>query len=739
IRSRGDTGLVLHQPPVFRSPWAAGSRVPVSLVGAAWEKGLARQLDSLRRLRSRDFRLRQIYGQGAPQLAQAEDTMPEQKGALGLSRRYADLNIDGNARLEVQTQRLKNLRCTSAQLLDLNSGCQGGFKAPRLDTYLTMTAGGTIGQRLHVDVDYDTERDFTAANNIQIYYQGLEDEVVRRVELGTVTFRPPPSRFLTASIPANNFGVNASFEVGPVQLQGIAATQKGSVVATRTYSVGSTTVQPQDRQARDLDFESSRFFWVVDPATLPGYPHLDILQLPDPTSLPLTARVQGDVRVYRYRPPSRTGINPNLGGITAVAIGADTSQRVTAQWQLLTRNLDYYVDNSGLWFALSAKLGQNDYLAVSYKSLAGRVGTFPAEDTPVPVGTPPRDTLRLIEQPNVSAALPTFRHEMRQVYRVAGSDLERASLQVGLTLNRSEKPLAPGSPSTYLAALGLATSNDPAVFNLQDRLFPRTQDPSATLTIKESYIVFPELQPFADSTLLLPTERNDSLYRTPAYLLYTEGPPAKFVFRLQYNASSTGDRSTLDLGALQIRDGSEALFLNGRRLEKGQDYNIDYDLGQVTFLDPNALFGNGSATVQARFEERGIFAVAPTQIFGLSTRYNLGDVGGINLMGLYQVEQSAFNRPQLGFEAQANMVGGVSTDLKFKPEAVTRFLNRLTSTPATAPSRLDLNGEVALTRPDPSRSGQAYLEEFEGDPGIPLSLRETIWENGSRPQDARGI
>ncbi len=725
--------LELRTPAVLRSPWDAGPRRSPRAAVAAWDSVLALTLDSVRASRATAWRLRRLYG---ARLAEAE-TQPERRGVLGLDRRYADLNIDGNARLEVRSERLKNLRCGAAQYLDLNSGCRGSWKAPRLDTFLALRAGGLIGQRLHVNVDYDTERDFTARNNLQLYYEGLEDEIVRRVEVGTVVFRPPASRFLTAAIPANNFGVNATFDLGAFTFQGIAATQKGSVVAERTYQVGSTVVQPQDREARDLDFEGGRFFWVVDPQLLPGYPQLDILQL-SPAGLPPAALVQGEVRVYRYRPPSRTGVNPNLGGITAVAIGADTTQQVNAQWQLLARDIDYYADPSGLWFALASKLDPNDYLAVSYASGAGPVGTFPATDTPVAPGQAPRDTLRLIVQPRVDATLPTFRHEMRNVYRVAGADLDRASLQVTLSLNRSESPLRPGAAATYLAELGLATPNDPTDFNVQDRLFPRTRDPSAAYTIKESYIVLPVLQPFADASRLLPTERNDSLYRTPDYLLYSEGPPAKFVFRLRYNASSSGDRSSLDLGALSIRDGSETLYLNGRRLEKTTDYTINYDLGQVTFVNPDALFGNSGGSIQARFEERGVFAVAPTQIYGLSTRYRLGETGGINLIGLYQVEQSAFNRPQLGFEAQAHMVGGISTDLRFRPDGVTRFLDKLTSSPATAPSQLDLNGELAFTRPDPNRSGQAYLEEFEGDPGVQLSLRETLWEFGSKPQYVDG-
>jgi hypothetical protein len=169
------------------------------------------------------------------------------------------------------------------------------------------------------------------------------------------------------------------------------------------------------------------------------------------------------------------------------------------------------------------------------------------------------------------------------------------------------------------------------------------------------------------------------------------------------------------------------------------DYTLTYDVGQVTFLNPDALFGSQPTQVTARFEEQGVFAIAPTSILGLSTTYSLGERGEINLIGMYQREQSAFNRPQLGLEASANLVAGVNTDLRFKPQAITRLLNKLTSTPTTAPSALDLSGEFAVTHPDPNRSGQAYLEEFEGDAGLPVSLRESAWEFGSRPQSGDGL
>src|SRR5690606_25241408 len=118
-------------------------------------------------------------------------------------------------------------------------------------------------------------------------------------DVGTVQFRPPPSRFLTAGIPINNFGVSAVAEFGPLTLQGLLATQKGSVVAERTYRVGDKTVEPQDRLVRDLDYEAGRFFWVVDPTTLPGYPAVDPLSA-SAIALPPGVR-PAQVRIYRYR------------------------------------------------------------------------------------------------------------------------------------------------------------------------------------------------------------------------------------------------------------------------------------------------------------------------------------------------------------------------------------------------------------------------------------------------------
>ncbi len=683
-------------------------------------------------------RLLVIYGRDP--MTPIDVDQAEDGGLLGIDESIADLDLEATARFEIRTDRLKNERCTAFEALDPNSGCRAKFKAPRLENEFNVLAGGVLGRRVNINVDWDTQRELDASNTIQVFYQGLDDEIVRRIEVGTVQFRPPPSRLITAQIPSNNFGVNAAFEVGPWQLQALAATQEGSVVAERRFTIGATTSEPQERLLRDKDFESGRFFWVVDPTLVPGYPAVDILE-PPLSQIPQSV-LPADVRVYRFRPRAgETGADPNLGGINAFGVRGGSEPGLGARWELLLQNTDYYLDPSGLWLALNTKLASDEYLAVSYLASDGsRVGTFPGADRGLGPNQQYLDTLQVVAAPQTQLGQSVFLREMRQVYRIAGTDLDKNSLEVAVTLNRSSRPLS-GGAETYLALLGLALPSDQSSLDIDNRVFPRLRDSEAASVVRESYIVFPHTAPFADATkLTTAAERQDSLYRTPTYLvLGSQGPPSKYELNLQYEAAGGADRSQINLNAIQISPGTERLALNGRPLEQGLDYEIDYAIGLVTFLDPDILFGTGAAQLTATFEERGFFVIAPTSIFGLTTTYSLGRTGSVSLLGLYQQEQSAFTRPPLGFEPTANFVGGITTDLRFESRGLTNFLNGLTSAPASAPSTLDLNAEVALSRPVANRIGQAYLDEFEADAGIRISMSETNWEFGSIPSRTDGI
>lgn len=679
-----------------------------------------------------DRLVRDNLGRHTGHLSALDTSTTAPRGLFGISPNTADVSFDGSLELQVSTTRSRNLACTPAQAQDPTQACHGGFTAPSLNNVVTLHSSGTFLQRFHVNIDFESTRDYSAQNIVSIYYQGLEDEKLQRVDVGTVIFRPPPSRFLSASIPSNNLGISAEAVFGPVTIGAIAATQKGSTVASKTFTIGNGTgaAEPQDQIKRDLDYEQLRAFWIVDPATVPGYPNADILNL---GTVKLPANVQPtDVRIYHYVAATQNGANANYEGITARGVNGSEGAG-PLRWVLLKPNVDYWIDPTHTWFILQNTISPNDYLAVSYHTQdGGRVGTVPSVDNPAA-----SDTVQLVYLPNRGPASPVFPYEMRQLYRVAGASLVRSSLSASITVANSSRPIA--APGTYLSLLGLAVPANQALLDIDNRVFPRLRDQGAADVIKDAFIVFPSTRPFSDPELTA-AERNDSLYVTPEYLLFSQGPPSKFQMELQYDAAGgSTDRSSIMLGASDIAENTDHLTMNGVTLVRGVDYSIDYATGRVDFLNPTALFGNNTVTINASYEERGLFVQAPTSIAGLTATWSLGTNKTINFMGLYQAEATGYTRPQIGYEARASALAGITANMQWDVPGVSRFVSRLVRQPSTAPSLLALTGEVAVSHPDPNRSGDAYLENFENDFSVLVSALQNTWVPGSVPRAVNGL
>ena len=733
LRLRSDTLRI--GPP---APYVGARRVALpgeaAASAAAWEAALRAWLT-----RREEGRLRATApgdtAAAAPPVAAEPAREPEPQAAPtaeGVLARYAELGIQLNALFDLRFERLRNLRCTASDAGLLGTQCRGGFNPPTVEPQFGVRTGGVVGQRVHVNVDYDTQREFDASNNIQVFYQGLEDEMLQRVEVGNVTFRPPASRFITGGIPSNNFGVAARGQFGALELGGIYAQQKGNVVRSRIFTVGDQTVQAVDRFAADRDFEPQRFFFVRDPRSLPGYPALDVLNF-NVAGLPDSIRI-AQLRIYRNRQViGRSTQETSLSGIRAVALRTDSPQRAgPVSWEALVEGRDYYLDPSGLWFALAARIDQDDFLAVSYVTADGdTTGTFPSAASAGVV-----DTLELIYAPRVGPDVPTFFYEMRNIYRVgAVNDIVRGTVQVRPVVGGSERPAA-GAP-TFLALLGLAQSSDATTFDEYNRLFPRQRDPGQGAPLRDHFIVFPHLTPFADSVALPAQYRTDSLYRTPTYLLRTQGPSPLFQLGLRYDARG-GDDGTLQLGGFQIRQGSERVTVGSRTLVRDVDYTINYEIGQVTFTNADDLFRQPTQ-VAVQFEENAAFAIAPTSILGFTGRYDLGDHGSLTALGLWQRQRTTFTRPVLGFEPASNLVAGLIGAFRFEPLRLTRLLDGLPLVRTETPSLVTLDAEIATSRPSPNQVGVAYVESFEGEAGQFLSLSENNWEFGSRPSSALGL
>ena len=428
----------------------------------------------------------------------------------------------------------------------------------------------------------------------------------------------------------------------------------------------------------------------------------------------------------------------------------DSSSQPGQVYELLRERIDYYIDPSLLWFALVTPLSQNsERLVVAYTvRINGRDTTIASTGgTPDLEFVPGREQFaNLVWDPRLTPTDAAFRREIRSVYRVGGSDVRRETVQLRIVTGGSadqEKPAA-GDADTYIQQFRVAEPTNPARFDADNRLWPRPNDPNRIVAqgggaedvIRDYFLVFPSLQPFARAGLAGPIENpaNDTIYTTPGEYLYSSRHPQSFYrLRMSYEAQVGDEVGALALNAVQLRQGSERIVIDGRQLIRGVDYEIDYELGRVTFLQPDVLFPF-PRRVRVRYEENPLFASIPTSIFGFTTQF-AGERGALNFTAIAQSQRTTFTRPPLGFEPASSLVAGVSGAFTFDASPLGRLVGR--SLPfrdsIVGPSTIELQGEFAVSRPRPNSKGQAYLEPFEGAGGITVSLADNAWYYGSQP------
>ena len=698
-----------------------------------------------------------------PRLAVSTDPAAQAGAAQGRGAQamdifgdYADLGLQLNSRLEAKMERNRNERCSLSQSTIPGLNCAGRFQ-PQFDFQFNVRTGGVVADRIHVDVDYDSQREFDASNNISVYYEGKSDELIERLEVGNVFFNAPSSRFITGGIPSGNYGLQAKGQLGPMRFSTIVAQQKGNRVNGRTFIVGERTEQPAVTDLEDFRFEPRRFFFTVDPRELPGYPNIDILngQAMRDAALSLGERQPVSVRVYRlnFRAPVVVPNGPRFRTLIDAPEGLPQGEN---PYELLRVGIDYYLDPSGLWLVLRQPLNLTDErLVVAYTVPAGRVpevGGTPDEELQ------PNQSARLLYDYRVTPenAPAVFFKEIRSVYRLGGEDLKRESLQlqIGTGPGGTQQTPSPGTLSqTFLQMLRVSQSTNTAAFDAENRLWPRPGDPIASANggqrlIRDQFVVFPSLRPFArqGDAGSPPTGRtgglieaasataNDTIYVTPGdRLIGTERPPAAFFIRANYLASGGGDFGSLMLGSVQLSRNSERLVVDGVLLRRDEDYEIDYDLGRVTFTRPDTLF-RSPRQVTVQYEENPLFAAAPTSLFGLASQFPFRN-GQVNFIAISQNQKTTFNRPPLGFEPASSLVAGVNGSFAFDAAPLTRLVERIPFVGPTSMSTVAVNAEMAMSRPQPNAAGVAYVESFEGESGFQLPISENAWYYSSIPTE----
>ena len=130
---------------------------------------------------------------------------------------------------------------------------------PDFEMDLRLGVTGTIGDKMQVSVDWDTNRDFDFQNQLKLIYTGYEDEIIQSIEAGNVFLQTPSSLIRGGQ---SLFGLKSEVQIGAFRLTTVASQQEGESNSLSLEGGAETTEfsrRPTDYNERKHYFLSYYF------------------------------------------------------------------------------------------------------------------------------------------------------------------------------------------------------------------------------------------------------------------------------------------------------------------------------------------------------------------------------------------------------------------------------------------------------------------------------------------------
>ncbi|MBI4810404.1 MAG: cell surface protein SprA [Ignavibacteriales bacterium] len=123
---------------------------------------------------------------------------------------------------------------------------------PDFNQNVQINVNGTIGKKLNILADWNTQRTFEYENQLKIKYTGFEDEIIQSIEAGNVSLQTPSLVGGGAAL----FGIKAKLQTGPLMLTTLLSQKKGQTKEI-TVSGGATS---SEKEIRLHKYSQKHFF-----------------------------------------------------------------------------------------------------------------------------------------------------------------------------------------------------------------------------------------------------------------------------------------------------------------------------------------------------------------------------------------------------------------------------------------------------------------------------------------------
>ncbi|HVO74308.1 MAG TPA: cell surface protein SprA [Ignavibacteriaceae bacterium] len=628
---------------------------------------------------------------------------------------------------------------------------------PDFKQQVQINVSGTIGDKLNINADWNTERTFEYENQLKIKYTGYEDEIIQSIEAGNVSLETSPLVGGSEAL----FGVKALFKMGPFSLTALASQKKGEIKEVSVNS-GSTS---QTFEKRAYEYSINHYFIDQDYASEDlyntfyasgGVTVTDSLHIKD-------LEVWKSINVSGKNPQRERNANAyiDLDPLTSnnaqydsikwrknIAGGDGLSE--TGRFLLLTENDDYtYNEYTGV-ISFKTQINEQDIIAVAYRRefLPGADNDkFFGEFLATAKSDSQKLVLKLVKPANLQPRwAKAWNLLLKNIYPVGGRNIKKDGFEFRIQREIpgqdpvEELPKDPnqgGGSVKLLEAFGLDryNSSDQAT---PDNIFDWKS--GVTVIQETGEIIFPTLHPFGNN--IPPVFANkDSLRFDDVYDTTTIGAQSqKTKDRWVLVGKYSGEASNVYQLGFNIVENSVKVTLNGRLLSAGTDYVVDYTIGQLTIRNDAALVPG--ADLKITYEQNDLFQLASKTLLGARGLFNFSERTKLGFSILNLNQQTLSDKVRIGEEPLSNTIYGVDFTTGVDLPFVTKGLDKLISTKQM--SSLTLNGEYAYIDPDPNTKKStiasdnnksiAYIDDFEGAKRIiPIGVSYTGWKDLSPP------
>ena len=634
----------------------------------------------------------------------------------------ANLKVRGSERITFGGQ-----TSYTVEALDSEAGPPSRWPQLDMEQQLTVNLEGTIGRKIHVYVDHRSGGDAFGtgkANQIRVHYDGDEDEIIQKIELGEVNLSLPGTEFVSYSGSAEGlFGAKLTAKMGRFDFVSIASKEEG-----KSAGAGfSGTSESDSLQINDITYKARTFFAIDTDALRYSNAELSIQDV----------RVFIDDRnggndIETGAVPGRAYLEDPVG---AVPPAAGPSQR--GVFDELVELEDYLFDYQSGVIEFLYPINAGEVLAVSYERFDGYT-----------VGGADGDSLRLkmIKREDRVVGTewePTRRYELKHIYDLGNDEIPEEGFELAIykrTPSGEVQDSENGVPFTQI--LGIDThglGGDPTPDGLVDLEW---------IDFDKGYLIFPHMTPFCpdyDTTDFYYApgggpdpvyvadeleEKNCSIYSEEVF----EPDDDIYYLEAEYNSPQT----TFYLGHINLIENSEVVRLNGVRLERGVDYTIYYPAGQLTLLTEEAKQPDARVTVDFDYKPFGIGG--EKTLLGARGVYNWSDNVKIGTTWMYQSKGTPEDNPRLGEEPSRTVVGDVNMSARFEPEFMTWLADAVPFVDTDARSTLTVAAEAALCIPDPNTKGFVAIDDMEGTENVSaLGVTRRLWIPSSVPVEPMGM